>query len=85
MSTDAVPALFRRLVDDAALFPPGNAPMPVALAEHRHHLTAPYAGPRTGFAHHGRGVAEPLADLVALGLLDPALADHLPAPREEHA
>ena len=43
MSTDPVPALFRRLVDDAALFPPGNAPLPVALAEHRHHLSAPYA------------------------------------------
>jgi hypothetical protein len=44
MSTDPVPALFRRLVDDAALFPPGNAPMPVAVAEHHHHLSAPYAG-----------------------------------------
>lgn len=43
MSTDAVPPLFRRLVDDAALFPPGNAPMPVALTEHHHHLGAPYA------------------------------------------
>ncbi len=43
MSTDAVPPVFRRLVDDAVLFPPGNAPMPVALTEHHHHLTAPYA------------------------------------------
>jgi hypothetical protein len=41
MST--VPALFRGLVDDAALFPPGNAPMPRAVAEHRHHRAAPYA------------------------------------------
>ncbi len=41
MST--VPALFRGLVDDAALFPPGNAPMPRAVADHRHHRTAPYA------------------------------------------
>jgi hypothetical protein len=43
MSTDAVPALFRCLVDDAALFPPGNAPMPAAVAEHRHHRSVPYA------------------------------------------
>ncbi|MEV0842871.1 hypothetical protein AB0I55_25435 [Actinocatenispora sera] len=43
MSTESpIPALFRALVDDAALFPPGNAPMPVAVAEHRHHRTAPY-------------------------------------------
>jgi hypothetical protein len=41
MST--VPALFRGLVDDAALFPPGNAPMSRAVADHRHHRTAPYA------------------------------------------
>ncbi|HEY3504804.1 MAG TPA: hypothetical protein VGN37_18720 [Actinocatenispora sp.] len=45
MSTEpAIPALFRGLVDDAALFPPGNAPMPVAVAEHRHHTATPYAG-----------------------------------------
>lgn len=43
MSTGRVPTLFRRLADDAALFPPGNAPMPVAVAEHRIHRTAPYA------------------------------------------
>lgn len=43
MSTESpIPALFRALVDDAALFPPGNAPMSVAVAEHRHHRTAPY-------------------------------------------
>lgn len=44
MSTEpAIPALLRGLVDDAALFPPGNAPMPVAVAEHRRHRAAPYA------------------------------------------
>jgi hypothetical protein len=42
MST--VPALFHGLVDDAALFPPGNAPMHRAVADHRHHRSAPYAG-----------------------------------------
>ncbi|ADB30893.1 hypothetical protein Kfla_1799 [Kribbella flavida DSM 17836] len=41
MST--VPALFRHLVDDAATFPPGNLPLPEALAAHRAHRSAPYA------------------------------------------
>ncbi len=35
--------LLRGLVDDAALFPPGNAPMDVALAEHAAHRSAWYA------------------------------------------
>jgi hypothetical protein len=32
----------RQLIDDAALFPPGNAPMPVAVAAHRAHRAAPH-------------------------------------------
>ena len=36
--------LFAGLVDDAALFPPGNAPMATALAEHARHLSSSYAG-----------------------------------------
>jgi hypothetical protein len=35
--------LFRGLVDDAALFPPGNAPMQVALAEHARYRAGPWA------------------------------------------
>jgi hypothetical protein len=35
--------LFDGLVDDAALFPPGNAPMDQAVAEHAAHRAAPYA------------------------------------------
>ena len=31
-----------QLIDDAALFPPGNAPMPAAVAAHRHHRAAAY-------------------------------------------
>jgi hypothetical protein len=38
-----VPALLERLVDDAAVFPPGNAPLPDALAAHERHRTAWYA------------------------------------------
>jgi hypothetical protein len=38
------PPLFARLVDDAALFPPGNAPMPDALQDHRRYAREWYAG-----------------------------------------
>jgi hypothetical protein len=41
MST--VPALFRHLVDDAAMFPPGDLPLAEAVAAHRAHRAAPYA------------------------------------------
>jgi hypothetical protein len=36
-------ALFAELVDDAALFPPGNAPMAVGLAEHAKHQESTYS------------------------------------------
>jgi hypothetical protein len=39
-----VPALFDGLVDDAAVFPPGNAPLDRALIGHRRHREAWYAG-----------------------------------------
>ncbi|WP_091626698.1 hypothetical protein [Micromonospora peucetia] len=42
MSTQ-VPALLDGLVDDAAVFPPGSAPLPDAVAAHRRHRTAWYA------------------------------------------
>jgi len=35
--------LLAALVDDAALFPPGNAPMPAAVAGHRQHRAGPHA------------------------------------------
>ena len=41
MST--VPALFRHLVDDAAMFPPGSLPLAEAVVAHRAHLESPYA------------------------------------------
>lgn len=44
MSTTAVPPAFRHLVDDAAIFPPGLAPLPEAASAHAAHLAAPYAG-----------------------------------------
>lgn len=38
-----VPAYLTGLVDDAAIFPPGNAPLPDAVAAHRGHRGAAYA------------------------------------------
>src|SRR5690349_3484016 len=38
-----VPAAFVGLLDDAAVFPPGNAPLPDAVAAHREHRAAWYA------------------------------------------
>lgn len=39
----ADPALFRGLVDDAAVFPPGDAPLDEAVRRHRFHRAAAYA------------------------------------------
>jgi hypothetical protein len=44
-----VPALYRSLCDDAALFPPGNAPLADALAAHFHYRTADFAELVGGF------------------------------------
>jgi hypothetical protein len=41
MST--VPALFRHLVDDAAMFPPGSLPLTEAVVAHHAHRRSPYA------------------------------------------
>jgi len=38
-----VPSLFRGLVDDAAVFPPGSAPVPAAVVAHRQHREAWYS------------------------------------------
>ncbi len=43
MSTP-VPELFRALVDDAAVFPPGNSPLPDAVTGHAQHRAAWYGG-----------------------------------------
>ncbi|MFD0492046.1 hypothetical protein A8924_0521 [Saccharopolyspora erythraea NRRL 2338] len=39
-----IPPLFARLVDDAALFPPGSAPVPQAVVDHLAARSGPYAG-----------------------------------------
>ncbi|HSE71335.1 MAG TPA: hypothetical protein VLA97_11310 [Nocardioidaceae bacterium] len=47
MST--VPPPYRQLVDDAAIFPPGNAPLSEAVAAHLRHRAAGYADLVGGF------------------------------------
>jgi hypothetical protein len=42
-SAPRIPAAFSGLVDDAAVFPPGNAPLDEAVRAHHEHLAAPYA------------------------------------------
>ena len=43
MSRTPFAPLFDRLVDDAAVFPPGLAPLDVAVREHLDRRTGPYA------------------------------------------
>ncbi|MFC6342860.1 hypothetical protein ACFP8W_12805, partial [Nocardioides hankookensis] len=43
MSTEPLPATWRGLVDDAAIFPPGDAPLHQASAAHAERRHAPYA------------------------------------------
>lgn len=43
ISAPALPAAVRALVDDAAVFPPGEAPLPRAVAAHAAHRTARHA------------------------------------------
>lgn len=56
--------LLAGLVDDAAVFPPGNAPLPRALAEHRAHRSAWYSDIVGPLLVPASGVAE-LVDLVS--------------------
>lgn len=39
----AAQGLFRGLIDDAAMFPPGNAPLPEAISAHHDHRRSEYA------------------------------------------
>ena len=75
-SSPADPALFAALIDDAAVFPPGLAPLPEAVREHRappHERVCrpdrPAARPRL---QRGRGAGSPAtgrADPLRIGLI----------------
>ena len=49
MDASAIPAPYRRLVDDAAIFPPGDVPLPEAVAAHRRHRSSAHADLVGGF------------------------------------
>src|SRR5690349_20003346 len=73
--------MFERLFDDAALFPPGNAPMTDAVPAHRglQQRLAPLVGP---FVVPAQRLDELIAELAeptefAISLI--ASAEHLPA------
>ena len=66
--------LFAGLIDDAALFPPANAPLAEAVAGHARHRSAPYAGFVGPFVCPTTRVAElietlPPGQLVAVSLV----------------
>ncbi|MEP6815568.1 MAG: hypothetical protein ABI873_08475 [Marmoricola sp.] len=58
------PDFLRHLVDDAAIFPPGNVPLERAVAEHQEHRAAPYAALVGGFVVSDTRLAD-LANLVS--------------------
>jgi hypothetical protein len=60
----AEPEYLKRLVDDAAIFPPGNVPLEQAVAEHLGHRTASYAELVGGFVVSDTRLAD-LAGLVS--------------------
>jgi hypothetical protein len=78
-----VNALLDALVDDAALFPPGNAPMPKAVADHRAYRDGPHASLLGRFLCRGtriRELSDHLApdDAIRLGLIADAGITGLP-------
>ena len=71
----ADPALFTGLVDDAAVFPPGNAPLEEAVRRHRFHRVAAYA-PMVG------PLLVPVADASRLGAVVAGTSSALSPPLE---
>lgn len=81
-------ALFAHLIDDAALFPPGNAPMVQAVRdhyEHEHSWHAPMVGPllctdaRLGELCEAAASRPERADTLAVGAIVTQGPDALPA------
>ena len=70
MSTRPVPPLFEGFLDDAAVFPPGNAPLPDAVAAHREHRAAWYA-PMVGPLLVPPESAASVPDDVAIAVVGP--------------
>ena len=76
LSPDARKALLGGLLDDASLFPPGNAPMPAAVAAHALHetawfadLTGPFVCAETRLAELGRALTAANVPWIDLSLV----------------
>lgn len=70
--TTAAQGLLPGLIDDAAMFPPGNAPLPDAISAHRDHRRSSYAtlvGPLLCAEPRLRDLRETIADPVAIGVI----------------
>jgi hypothetical protein len=79
-----VPPLLRGLIDDAAVFPPGNAPLSHAVAAHRRHraswyaeLVGPLLLPASELARGGPPELDDTADPLAVGLIGDTGIDRL--------
>lgn len=82
----AVPrALFAGLVDDAALFPPGNAAMVVGLREHAQHLASSYGDVVGPFLCPVSRIDEMLSGLGADLHLDVSLVVDVAGEQAHHA
>lgn len=82
-----IPALFDGLVDDAAVFPPGSAPLPDAVSAHRRHRTGWYAslvGPLLVPASRLAEVSALLGDdeQIEVGVIGDVPIDQLAAARD---
>ncbi len=83
-SSPASSALFARLIDDAAMFPPGNAAAADAISGHLHHRSSgldPYVGPLLVHHHRWDEVARAHAELGSPRLHVVVVGSHrLPGP-----
>ena len=89
----SIPLLFHRLVDDAALFPPGNAPMPDAVPAHERHrgewyapLVGPFLCPASRLGEVGQFTSGHVGVIVVAsgpGDIAPAVDSVLADPRLE--
>ncbi|HEX2772056.1 MAG TPA: hypothetical protein VHN18_06455 [Micromonosporaceae bacterium] len=80
-----VPPLLAGLIDDAAVFPPGNAPLPDAVAAHRRHRASWYADlvgplllPVSELGRGGRPELDDPANPIAVGLIGDTGIERLP-------
>jgi hypothetical protein len=78
-------ALFAGLVDDAALFPPGNAAMDVGLRDHAAHLASPYGDLIGPFLCPVTRIDELTAALDEAGHLDVSLVVDATGEPTHHA